>query len=383
MTTFTQSTSAFSTLGDTDLVEGDEIVFTKGMVDIHSHGRDNNDTLGQGMTDILSHSTKQFGLALLMPNLAGKDALMTPQMSIDYYDRARRAVEYEMDFLVTVYLNTNLTEDDIKMIASDPRIAGIKSYPAHGTTNSEQGLRTPLEAAKQLEWMQKYRVPLIVHGQVRTNSSGKVMDEYGREMYFYEHVAPLLDDRYPALRISYEHISTGVGARAVIDRKGPTMGTFTCLHLLETRTTVMDTGVRTDMVMKPMVQPEEELALLWAALQESPQHFALGSDDAWHPIAADPPMAAKFAKNSACGGCYGSYRVGYYLDAFERNNAHGLFGGFACVNAANFYEITIPDRTVRLRKCRYKVAESLPFGKYEALPLYAGEERLGWKLIDS
>ncbi len=314
-------------------------------------------------------------MVLLMPNLAGKDALMTWRMAVDYWERATVASGVTPDMmriLVTVYLNTELTEDDIKRIANDPRIAGIKSYPAHGTTGAEHGLRTPLEAPRQLEWMQKYGAPLLVHGQVRTQLNGEILDEWDREPYFYTEVAPVLDDAFPELRISYEHLSTGIGAQAVVERKGPTQGTFTILHLGYTRTDVMDTGVRTDMVMKPMVQHEREQPKLWDALRTAPHRFALGSDDAWHPT------TAKHAKNCACGGCYGPYRVGHYLDVFEDAGALDLFGRFACVNAARFYGVDVPKKTIIMRKGRYTVADTLPFGKHVAQPLHAGEKRFGW-----
>lgn len=358
--------------------EGDEIVFTEGLVDIHSHGRDNNAVLGNGMTDILNHSVRQFGTVLLMPNLAGKDALMTWRMAVDYWERATVASGVTpdmMSILVTVYLNTDLTEDDIKLIANDPRVAGIKSYPAHGTTGAEHGLRTPLEAAEQLEWMEKHGVPLLVHGQVRKREDGTVMDEFDRSPYFYHEVAPELDRRYPGLPISYEHLDTAVGAQAVVERKGPTQGTFTILHLGYTRTDVMDTGVRTDMVMKPMVQHERERPKLWEAMWEAPDRFSLGSDDAWHPT------SAKHTKNCACGGCYGPYRVGYYLDVFEDAGALDLFGRFACVNAARFYGAEVPKKTVTMRRGHYKVAETLMYGDHLAQPLHAGEDRFGWHQV--
>ena len=375
MTTLHQSSPEFPTLGGFEAKRGDEIVFKHGMVDIHSHGRDNNLVLGRGMTDILAHSSQQFGLVLLMPNLLGKDALMTPLMADAYYGRTMTASNSLLSILVTVYLNTGLTEDDIRRIADSPHIAGIKSYPAHGTTNSGDGLRTPLKAPQQLEWMEKYGVPLLVHGQVRTYEDGSVMDEWDREPYFYNEVAPELDRRYPALCISYEHLSTGVGAEAVINRNGPTQGTFTLLHLGYTRTDVMDTGVRTDMVMKPMVQHADERPKLWAAMKKRPDLFALGSDDAWHPA------TAKHAKNCACGGCYGPYRVGYYLDVFEKADALDLFGRFACVNAANFYCVDVPEKIVKMRKGKYTVAKNLPYGDHQTEPLHAGEERIGWHLV--
>ena len=370
----TQKSPEFPELGDLkhNFVEGDQITFTHGLVDIHSHGRDNNVALGQGMTDILSHSERQFSLVLLMPNLAGADALMTYDMAIAYYERAMAVTGGSLQILVTVYLNIHLTEDDIRRIADDPRIAGIKSYPAHATTNSEHGLRTPLEAPNQLSWMEKYGVPLLVHGQVRTRPDGSVMDEFDRSHYFYNEVAPELDRRYPALRISYEHLDTTLGADTVVERKGPTQGTFTLLHLGFTRTDVMDTGVRTDMVMKPMVQHEREKPGLWKALRAAPDRFALGSDDAWHPV------HTKHAKNCACGGCYGPYRVGYYLDVFEAAGALDLFGRFACLNAAEFYGYHVPRKTITLQKGDYQVVETLPYGKHLAEPLHAGEKRTGW-----
>lgn len=373
--TLKQSTPEFLELGSTAFAEGDSIVFTSGLVDIHSHGRDNNEVLGDGMTDILAHSAKQFGLVLLMPNLAKEDALLTPQKSVDYYWKARQATSTDMKILSTVYLNKDLKRQDVKFIADNPHIAGIKSYPAHGTTGAEHGLRSPLDAPKQLEWMQEYGVPLLVHGQVRTSMSGLVLDEWDREPCFYGEVAPQLDYRYPELPISYEHLSTGIGAEAVITRKGKTQGTFTILHLGYTRTDVMDTGVRTDMVMKPMVQHAVEKPKLWKALGKHPDRFALGSDDAWHPT------TAKHSKNCACGGCYGPYRVGYYLDVFEKALALELFGRFACVNAAQFYGVEVPKKTLVMRKEKFKVEQTLRFGKHLAEPLHAGEEITGWNLV--
>lgn len=375
MTRLTQCDPEFLELGQHTYGKGDEIVFTDGFVDIHSHGRDNNAVLGNGMTDILSHSVKQFGLVLLMPNLIGKDALMTWRMAVDYWERATKASGVTPDMmriLVTVYLNTDLTKDDIKRIADDPRIAGIKSYPAHGTTGAEHGLRTPLSAPKQLEWMEKYGVPLLVHGQVRTREDGTLINEFEREPYFYDKVAPELDRRYPELRISYEHLSTGVGTQAVIERKGPTQGTFTIMHLGYSWLTIFDQGVDTRQTMKPMPQHERELPKLWAAMRAAPDRFALGSDDAWHPI------TAKHATICACGGCYGPYRIGHYLELFEEAGTLDHFGRFACVNAARFYGVKVPQKTVTMRKGYYSVPATLPYGDHRAEPLHAGEDRFGW-----
>lgn len=367
-----QDSPAFIGLGSSLFWGDDEVTFTSGLFEGHSHGRDNNETLGDAMTDVLSHSVSQFALVLLMPNLLGADALTTFKKSIVYLKRAREASAKRVKILTTIYLTADLTEDDIKQAGDDQDVAGVKHYPGHATTNAEHGLRTPLEARKQLEWMQKYRVPLLVHGQVRTKDDGSAMDEYEREPYFFNEVAPELDRCYPELRISYEHLSTGIGAQAVIDRTGPTQGTCTILHLGYTRTDVMDKGVRTDMVMKPMVQHEREKQKIWDALRADPDRFALGSDDAWHPT------TAKHAKNCACGGCYGPYRVGYYLEVFEKAGALDLFGRFACVNAARFYGVKVPKKTITLRKGKYTVPSTLPFGKHLVEPLHAGEERFGW-----
>jgi dihydroorotase len=137
----------------------------------------------------------------------------------------------------------------------------------------------------------------------------------------------------------------------------------------------MDTGVRTDMVMKPMVQHERERPKLWKAMRDAPDRFALGSDDAWHPT------TAKHTKNCACGGCYGPYRIGYYLDVFEEAGGLDLFGRFACVNASRFYGVEVPKKEIVMRKGNYKVVETLPYGDHLAQPLHAGEKRFGWHQV--
>ena len=176
-TIYTQKTDNFQLIHNVTFADGDEVVFTHGNVDIHVHGRDNNADLGSAMSDVLSHSARQFGMVLLMPNLKGKDALMTPQMALNYHKRAVHASGGKLKILSTVYLNKGLTEDDFKRISEEEDIAGAKFYPDGGTTNSEQGLRTPLDAMEQLRLAQKYQVPILLHGQTRIDQDGHVMDD--------------------------------------------------------------------------------------------------------------------------------------------------------------------------------------------------------------
>jgi dihydroorotase len=63
---------------------------------------------------------------------------------------------------------------------------------------------------------------------------------------------------------------------------------------------------------------------------------------------------------------------------FEEAGELALFGRFACVNAARFYGIEVPKKTIAMHKGKYKIPETLAFGKHRVEPLHAGEERFGW-----
>ena len=129
--------------------------------DWHLHLRD-----GDALRDVVGHTARQFGRAVIMPNLRPpvtrvKDALL-------YRERILSHLPANSGFnpLMTLYMTDQMSAEDIREVADNPHMLGVKLYPAGATTNSDAGV-TALEGRYALfEVMQELGVPLLLHGEV-------------------------------------------------------------------------------------------------------------------------------------------------------------------------------------------------------------------------
>ena len=77
-------------------------------------------------------------LAYVMPNL--NPPICTTEEALDYKSKLEQ-LNPNIEFLMTLYLNPNLTQSEIYK-ASSAGIRGVKSYPRGVTTNSESGIES-------------------------------------------------------------------------------------------------------------------------------------------------------------------------------------------------------------------------------------------------
>ena len=100
--------------------------------DLHIHLRDGE--LLKFVTPLVKAGGA--GRVLVMPNL--KPYIENTEQALNYKQQLQLA-EPDLEYLMTLYLNPNLTVTEIKK-AAENGIIGIKSYPRGVTTNSENGL---------------------------------------------------------------------------------------------------------------------------------------------------------------------------------------------------------------------------------------------------
>jgi dihydroorotase len=332
--------------------------------DWHLHLRD-----GAALRDVVAHSARPFGRAIVMPNL--KPPVATVADALAYRRRILDALPEGADFqpLMTLYLTDATPPDEIRRVAEEPAVVALKLYPAGATTHSEAGVKSLEGIYPVLEAMERHDVPLLVHGEV-TDSD---IDLFDREQVFIDrHLAPLTV-RFPALRIVLEHATTREGVAFVRD-SGPTVAaTLTAHHLLYNRNALLAGGVRPHFYCLPVLKRESHrLALLEAAVSGNPKFF-LGTDSAPHPQAQ---------KESACGcaGCYTAHAaLELYATAFEAAGALDKLEGFASFHGPDFYRLPRNRGTVMLEKAEWRVPERFAFGGGELIPLRAGET-LEWRL---
>ncbi len=335
--------------------------------DWHLHVRD-----GAMLAAVLPHTARQFGRAIIMPNL--KPPVTITAEAVAYRERILAALPPGVRFepLMTLYLTDNTPADEIHRARASGVVHGVKLYPAGATTNSDAGVTDLMKCAKTLEAMQETGMPLLVHGEV-TDSA---IDLFDREKVFIERVMEPLRRAFPALKIVFEHITTKDAAHYVRDAAaapGLLGATITAHHLLYNRNAMFQGGIRPHYYCLPVLKREtHRLALVEAATSGNPRFF-LGTDSAPH---------AKGLKQQACGcaGCYTAlHALELYAEAFDQAGALERLEGFASFFGADFYGLPRSTEQVTLHREPWILPEEFVAGEVAVVPLRGGEA-IGWRL---
>ena len=332
--------------------------------DWHLHLRD-----GAHMQAVLPDTARRFGRAIIMPNL--RPPVTTTALAQSYRQRILDTLPAGTEFepLMTLYLTDNTTPEEIARAKACGMVHGVKLYPAGATTNSDSGVTDISKCHAALEAMQAHDLPLLVHGE----DTHPLVDVFDREQVFIgKALVPLLD-RYPRLRVVFEHITTRQAVEFVKSAPANVAATITAHHLLYSRNAMFAGGMRPHLYCLPVLKREEHRwALIGAATSGNPKFF-LGTDSAPH---------AKNAKEAACG-CAGIYTahaaLELYAEAFEAARALDKLEGFASFYGADFYRLPRNQDKVTLVRESWEVPAEIAFGDSTLVPLRAGE-KIGWKL---
>jgi dihydroorotase len=332
--------------------------------DWHLHVRD-----GAAMRSVVPHTARQFGRAIIMPNL--RPPVTTAQAAAEYKARIQAAVPegVAFDALMTLYLTDNLPADEISR-AKEAGVVACKLYPAGATTNSDAGVTDIRKTYQTLEAMQREGLLLLIHGEV-TDSD---IDLFDREAVFIDtKLIPLRRD-FPELKIVFEHITTREAAQYVSEAGSFTAATITAHHLLYNRNALFTGGVRPHYYCLPVLKREVHRQALVAAATSGSSKFFLGTDSAPHP-------AHLKEHASGCAGCYTALTaLELYAEAFDAVDALDKLEGFASFHGADFYGLTRNAGRVTLRREPLAVPEALPFGEGTVKPLCGGET-LAWRMV--
>lgn len=333
--------------------------------DWHLHLRD-----GAALASVVGHSARQFGRAVVMPNL--KPPVTTVESALAYRQRILSALPQGAKFepLMTLYLTEATPLNEVAKAAADPRIVACKLYPAGATTNSDAGVGRLDRIYPLLEAMEKHDLPLLVHGEV----TDPAIDIFDREKAFIDRELDAITRRFPNLRLVLEHATTADGVQFVRS-SGPTVAaTLTAHHLLYNRNALFAGGLQPHFYCLPVLKREIHRQALLEAASSGEAKFFLGTDSAPH---------ARNQKESACGcaGCYVAHAaLELYAEAFESIGKLKNLERFASFNGPDFYRLPRNTTRVKLVKTAWVVPSDLPFGEERLTPLRAGKT-LGWKLV--
>lgn len=336
--------------------------------DWHLHVRD-----GVMLAEVLPHTARQFGRAIIMPNL--RPPVTTTALAQAYRDRIVAALPAGSTFtpLMTLYLTDNTPPEEIRRARESGIVHALKLYPAGATTNSDAGVTDLVKCAKTLDAMQEAGLPLLVHGEV-THAD---VDLFDRERVFIDDVMIPLRKRHPGLKVVFEHITTREAADYVreADALPGTLGaTITPQHLLYNRNAIFTGGVRPHYYCLPVLKRETHRVALVAAATSGNPRFFLGTDSAPHQ---------QDTKENACGcaGCFTApHAMELYAEAFEHAGALDKLEAFASFNGPDFYNLPRNTETVTLRRASWTLPAVYGADQSAVVPLRAGEV-LHWKLV--
>ncbi len=331
--------------------------------DWHVHLRD-----GALLRDTVPWTARQFGRAIIMPNLA--PPVTTSAEAAAYRARIEAAVPEGADFtpLMVLYLTDATDPADVAAGFADGTLTACKLYPAHATTNSAHGVTDLANIRRVLEKMQEIGMPFLVHGEV-TDAATDIFD---REAVFIERVLePALRD-FPGLRTVFEHITTRQAADFVLAAGDNVAATVTPHHLMINRNAIFAGGLRPHAYCLPVAKREEHRLALRKAATSGSAKFFLGTDTAPHLVQA---------KESGCG-CAGIFNapnaLESYATVFDEEGALDRLEGFASENGPRFYGLPLNEGRVTLERVDNDVPARLPMGEGEIVPWLAGET-LRWR----
>ena len=334
--------------------------------DWHLHLRD-----GAAMQSVLPDTAKRFARAIVMPNL--KPPVRTMEEARAYRERILAALPAGSNFqpLMTLYLTDNTDPGEIVRAQASGFVHAVKYYPAGATTNSDLGVTDLANCDAVFAAMEQHGMPLLLHGEV----TDPAVDVFDREAVFIErHLIPLRN-RFPALKIVLEHLTTRQGVEFVQAAPAHVAATITAHHLLYNRNAMFQGGIRPHYFCLPVLKREaHRQALIGAATSGNPKFF-LGTDSAPHPVGA---------KETACG-CAGIYTahaaIELYAEAFAAAGALDKLEAFASHFGADFYGLPRNSERITLKRETWAVPDQLALGETVLVPLRAGES-VAWRLVN-
>lgn len=334
--------------------------------DFHLHLRD-----GPQLRAVLPDSARRFARAIVMPNL--KPPVVTTDMALAYQSRILAALPQGLHFtpLMTLYLTDNTPPAEILHGSKSCAIHAVKYYPAGATTNSDAGVTNISNCYRTLSTMEEIGLPLLVHGEV-TDSD---VDVFDKEKFFLDRVLIPITQRFPKLRVVFEHITTREAVEFVRDASDNVAATITAHHLLLNRNALFGGGINPHHYCLPILKRESHREKLVEAATSGNPKFFLGTDSAPH---------SRSVKETACG-CAGIYTahaaIELYAEVFEQAGAMDMLEAFASFNGAAFYGLPRNEDSITLMKEKWDVPAQLEFAGDVLIPLRAGKS-VTWKLLD-
>jgi dihydroorotase len=336
--------------------------------DWHLHVRD-----GEMLKAVMPFTAKNFGRAILMPNLV--PPVRTTADGTAYRERVMAAVPAGSKFkpLMTCYLTDDTDPDDVERGFRDGLFTGVKLYPAHATTNSAFGVTDYAKVMPVLERMEKIGMPFLMHGEFVAPD----VDIFDREKVFIDRLLSKWVKQFPGLVFILEHLSSKDGVDFVQSAAPQVGGTITPYHMMLNRNDWLGHGLKPYMYVMPVIKTERDRLALRKAATSGEACYFLGTDSAPHP----------YAKKVSTTGIPGMFNapvaIETYAQVFEEEGALDKLEAFASLNGPKHYRMPPNEEKITLEKTSWTAPEEVKvIGPDERALIYRGGETISWKIVN-
>ena len=335
--------------------------------DWHLHVRD-----GAMLKAVMPYTAKNFGRAILMPNLI--PPVTTTKDGIAYRERVMAALPKGSTFkpLITCYLTDDTDPDDVERGFKEGVFTGVKLYPANATTNSAAGVTDYRKIMRVLERMEKIGMPFLMHGE----DVDPEIDIFDREAMFIERYLQPWTKQFPGLRFILEHLSSKAGVDFVKSAAPQVGGTITPYHMIHNRTDWFGWGLKPYLYVMPVIKTERDRLALREAATSGEACYFLGTNSAPHPV------ARKLAVNGIPGIFNAPVAIETYAKIFEEEGALDKLEAFASLNGPKHYKLPPNEERITLEKASWTAPEEIKVeGPDERALIYRGGETIEWRVI--
>lgn len=229
--------------------------------DWHIHLRD-----GAVLTNTVADVARTFGRAIIMPNLV--PPVRNAAEADGYRQRilAARPAGSRFEPLMVLYLTDRTQPEEIREAKASGFVHAAKLYPAGATTNSDSGVTSIDKIFPAIEAMAEVGMPLLIHGEVTRGD----VDVFDREKIFIDEHMRRVVERFPTLKVVFEHITTADAVQFVNAAPANVGATITAHHLLYNRNHMLVGGIRPHFYCLPILKRNtHQEALLDAATSGS------------------------------------------------------------------------------------------------------------------
>jgi dihydroorotase len=325
-----------------------EKITIKKPFDAHVHFR-----RGAMLKAVAPFTARECWGALVMPNTAPH--IFTPEDAESYKAEIRAAVGDTFHIVMAGYLTPNTSSEDLKRGYLSGAWNAMKVYPPGATTHSHEGVAgKDLLKHPGLATMEEIGMPLLLHGEVNKDTKGEEIDIYDREKRFLEEVVPTLLEKYPALKISLEHVTTRAIAEFMMTngKEGRLVCTITPQHLLFDRRMLHKDGFQPHLFCYPILKRKEDKEAIRALAAAGKPFVSAGTDSAPHPTQSKEKAAG------CAGGVFSAHAmVEMYTQAFDDMGALKHLESFLSINGPRFFSLEPSKESITLEKSAWTVDE--------------------------